>query len=332
LNLTTFPLLDIRNLSVSYYLSSQVIRAVRNISLQIPEGETIALVGETGSGKSTVALSTIGLLGYRARIESGEILFEGRSMPSSNSREWKNLRSRKIGVVFQDARSALNPVLSVQDHLLETLRSHQKLSKKQAQEAASQVLQEVGIPELQKRLYPFELSGGACQRIGIALAVCNRPRLLIADEPVSAVDVTLQAQILELLANMKQRHNLAMLLISHDLPLTAQVADRICVLYHGRIVECGLRDEVFGSPAHPYTLGLIQSQPSLEHHHETNPLTAIPGSIPEPGKDPAGCLFAPRCPDALPRCVEAVPEERTLSGTHRVACIRHPREKEPGNS
>lgn len=316
------PLLDIQNLSIAYHVSSQIIRAVRNVSLQIGEGETVALVGETGSGKSTLALSILGLLGDQARVESGEIVFEGRGIQSLNSREWKRIRSRKIGIAFQDARSALNPILSVEDHLIETIRSHQQLSKKDAREIASGLLQEVGIPEEQKTLYPFELSGGACQRIGIALAICNHPRLFIADEPVSALDGTLQAQILDLLQHMKQRHNLALLLISHDLPLISQVADRICVVYHGRIVESGFSDEVFTSPAHPYTLGLIRSQPGMQHHHETNPLAAIPGSMPVPGEDPPGCMFAPRCRDASPKCGETVPGRRALSDTHWAACIR----------
>ncbi len=322
MNLALRPLLEIRNLSIAYHLPSQIIHAVRSVTLQISEGETVALVGETGSGKSTIALSILGLLRFPAKVESGDILFEGRSTRSLADREWKRIRSRKIGIAFQDARSALNPILSIKDHMVETLRSHQPISKKAAREIALRHLQEVGIPEGQERLYPFELSGGACQRIGIALAICNHPRLLIADEPVSAVDVTLQAQILDLLQHMKQRQNLALLLISHDLPLISKVADRICVMYHGRIIESGFSDEVFASPSHPYTLGLIQSQPGLQHHHETNPLAAIPGSMPVPGQDLPGCIFAPRCPDAIPQCAETVPDERALSETHWVACIR----------
>lgn len=322
MNLALRLLLDIRNLSITYQLPYRFIRAVRNVSFQITEGETVALVGETGSGKSTIALSVLGLLSHHARMESGEILFEGRSTKSLDSREWKGIRSRKIGMAFQDARSALNPVLSVKDHLIETLRSHQPLSKKEARKIALDLLQEVGIPEEQGRLYPFELSGGACQRIGMALAICNRPRLLIADEPVSAVDVTLQAQILDLLRHMKQRYNLALLLISHDLTLISMIADRICVMYHGRILESGLSDEVINSPAHPYTLGLTRSQPGLQHHYETNPLAAIPGSMPGSGEVLPGCLFAPRCPDALPQCEETDPYPRALSNTHWAACNR----------
>jgi oligopeptide/dipeptide ABC transporter ATP-binding protein len=183
------------------------------------------------------------------------------------------------------------------------------------------LLRDVGISTGQERFYPFQLSGGECQRIGIALAICNNPRLLIADEPTSALDSTIQAQILDLLQLMKQRYGLALLLISHDLPLISQVADRISVMYHGRIVESGLTKEVFASPAHPYTRGLLQCQPALYHHHETHPLAAIPGAIPAPGEDFPGCAFAPRCPYAEHQCKESVPAERELSKTHRVLCL-----------
>jgi oligopeptide/dipeptide ABC transporter ATP-binding protein len=330
MHLAANSLLDVQNLSIAYYSSTQVgrdgrhpvHRAVRNANLKILDGETAALVGETGSGKSTLALSALGLLDPRAAIESGEILFEGRSIKSLNDQAWKEIRSQRIGIAFQDARSALNPILTIEDHLIETLRTHQPLKRKEAREIGLGLLREVGIPDGQEKFYPFELSGGACQRVGIAVAVCNSPRLLIADEPVSAIDVTLQSQILDLLRRMKQRHSLSLMLISHDLPLISQVADRIYVMYHGRIVESGFGRDIFDFPAHPYTRALIQTQPSLGHHHESNPLAAIPGSMPVPGEELPGCMFAPRCPDAVPECQSAVPEDRELSKTHRAACIR----------
>jgi oligopeptide/dipeptide ABC transporter ATP-binding protein len=316
------PLVEVRDLSIAYLSSSETVRAVRNVSLELCEGETLALVGETGSGKSTLALALPGLLDRRARVESGEILFEGRSLRSLKSRERNGILSRRIGVVFQDARGSLNPVLSIGDHLTETLRAHQKLSRRAARERALQLLGEVGIPRGRERLFPFELSGGACQRAGIALAICNNPRLLVADEPTSAVDVTIQEQILGLLGVMKQRYGLALFLISHDLPLIAQVADRIIVMYHGRAVESGSRREVLANAAHPYTRGLIQSQPDLQHHHETRPLTAIPGALPVAGEEAPGCAFAPRCGWADERCKESVPAARARSLTHWAACIR----------
>ena len=328
------PLLEVRNLSISYRAHSETLRAVRDLSLQVFEGETHALVGETGSGKSTLALALLGLLAPQARIESGEMFFEGRAIRAFNENDWKSVRSRKIGMVFQDARGALNPVLSVEDHLIETLRTHQPaLSRRAARARCRELLKEVGIPEGQERLFPFEFSGGMCQRIGIALAICNNPRLVIADEPTSAVDSVLQAQILDLLQLMKERHGLALLMISHDLPLVSQVADRVSVIYGGRIVESGLRDEVFASPAHPYTRGLMHSQPGLSHHHEKNPLSAIPGALPNPGEESAGCAFAPRCAMAEARCAQAVPAERSLPATHWAACIQHSHNPESqGNS
>ena len=326
------PLLEIRRLSISYSLSSEILRAVRDISVQVYEGETLALAGETGSGKSTIALAVLGLLDPQAQVESGEISYEGRSLQSLKKRDWKEIRGCKIGIIFQDARSALNPVLTIEDHLIETLRAHQPLIKKEAQARASDLLQEVGIPKGHEKLYPFELSGGICQRVGIALAICNNPRLLIADEPTSSLDSTIQAQILDLLLLMKQRHGLALLLISHDLALISQVADRVSVMYHGRIVESGLKEEVFAFPAHPYTQSLIQCLIGLQHHHETHPLMPIPGVIPIPGQDFPGCVFAPRCGNSKPECPRMIPVEREVSSSHWVACTHDfgDKEWEPG--
>jgi peptide/nickel transport system ATP-binding protein len=322
MNLALRPLLEVQNLSVTYASSCIPIRAVRNVSLQISDGESLALAGETGSGKSTIALSVLGLLDRQTRVESGKILFEGQSILSLSNTEWSAIRGRKIGLVFQDSRGALNPILSAEDHLIETLRTHQKLSKKHARARALELLNEVGIPKGQQKLYSFELSGGACQRIGIALAICNNPQLLIADEPTSAIDSTIQSQILDLLQIMKHRYGLTLLLISHDLPMISQVADRISVMYHGRIVESGLKEELFSFPAHPYTRALLQSQPSLHHHYDIHPLGTIPGTLPVPGEEFAGCAFAPRCNHMIQLCKESIPSEHALSQTHWVACIQ----------
>jgi oligopeptide/dipeptide ABC transporter ATP-binding protein len=312
--------LEVRDLSVTYRTSAESTRAVRGASLQIHEGETVSLVGETGSGKSTVALAILGLLAQQA--QAGEILYGGRAIQSLTQRDWKRLRSREIGIVFQDARSALNPVLTILDHLVETLQAHQEFTRREARAKGMELLREVGIPESQARLYPFELSGGTCQRVGIALGICNRPRLLIADEPTSAIDTPIQAQILDLLQSMKERHGLALLLISHDLPLISQVSDRIAVMYHGRVVESGLKEEVLRTAAHPYTRALIQCQPSLFHHHETDRLAAIPGTMPKAGQEFAGCAFAPRCSLAEARCLESTPAVRQISDTHWAECIK----------
>jgi oligopeptide/dipeptide ABC transporter ATP-binding protein len=315
------PLLEVRHLSVTYPSSAGAIHAVRDISLEIFEGETLALIGETGSGKSTLALAILDLLDHQTKVESGEILYEGCSVKSPGKNGWRSILGRKIGIIFQDARSALNPVLTVEDHLVETMQAHQPLSNKEAHSRSLDLLQEVGIPKGHGKLYPFELSGGISQRVGIALAICNNPQLLIADEPTSAVDSMIQIQILELLMLMKQRYGLALLLISHDLALVSQEADRVSAMYHGRIVETGLKEEVLAAPAHPYTQGLVQCQPGMQHHHETYPLTAIPGSIPIPGQNFAGCAFAPRCSYSESKCQESVPGWMEVSKTHRVACI-----------
>ncbi len=316
---TTPRVLEVRNLSVAYPTPSAPIHAVRGVSLQICEGETLSLVGETGSGKSTLALAVLGLLDHP--VQSGEILFQGRAIHSLTRGEWKRLRSREIGMVFQDSRSALNPVITILDHMIETIRAHQKLSRRDARDRGIDILREVGIPEAQGNLYPFELSGGTCQRAGIALAVCNKPRLLIADEPTSAIDVAIQAQILDLLQSMKERHGLSLLLVSHDLPLIAQVSDRICVMYCGRIVESGDMGVILGAPAHPYTRNLVRCQPSLNHHHEINRLSPVPGALPGAGQEFTGCAFAPRCSLADPRCRESTPSACTITATHAAACF-----------
>jgi peptide/nickel transport system ATP-binding protein len=310
--------LDVRELTVTYRTFSEPIRAVRGASLRICEGETLALVGETGSGKSTVALALLGLLDHQD--QSGEILYKGRGIQSLSRREWRTLRSREIGIVFQDTRNALNPVLTILDHMVETLRAHQAISKKEARRKAMDLFGEVGIAEGQEKLYPFELSGGTCQRVGIALGLCNKPRLLIADEPTSAIDTAIQAQILDLLQRMKDRYGLALLLISHDLPLISQISDRIAVMYHGRVVESGLKEEILGAPAHPYTLGLIRCQPSFSHNHEKNRLAAIPGAMPKGNQEFPGCAFAPRCRQSKTRCLDSIPATRQLSTTRSVEC------------
>ena len=319
----TAPLLQVEHLAVSYTTPSGVLRAVRDVSFRIQSGETLALVGETGSGKTTVALAAAGLLDYGNQLESGQITFEGRQLDRPGGAGWQELRSRKIGMVFQDARSSLNPVLTIGDHLLETIRSHQDLNRKRARACATELLAEVGIPdpEYNMRRYPFELSGGMCQRVGIALGICNRPRLLIADEPTSALDPTIQAQILDLLVELKQRHGLALLLVSHDLALVSEFADRVAVMYCGRLVECGPAREIFVHPSHPYTRGLLESLPGL-HQSRESPLRIIPGMPPAAGEELPGCAFAPRCPLAEQRCTAAIPAEVTISGDHWAACLK----------
>ncbi len=320
----TIPLLDVKHLTISYSSPRLPVQAVSDVSFQIAPGEIVALVGETGCGKSSVALSILGLMGSRGRLESGRILFRARDVTTLTEKQWRTIRGREIGFIFQDTRAALNPVLTVGAHLIETLRTHCKMSRSRARAAAVQLLEEMGIPDPEPSMsrYPLEFSGGMCQRIGIALAICGQPGLLIADEPTSALDPTLQRQVLCLLGALRTRGGLALLFISHDLTLVSDFADRVIVMYLGRLVEEGLAREVFSDPRHPYTRGLLQSQPGWNHHRENNRLTPIPGMPPSPGQIPPGCSFAPRCPVAEPRCMRGIPAPVDISDRHWAACVR----------
>jgi oligopeptide/dipeptide ABC transporter ATP-binding protein len=323
-NPSTPPLLEVRNLAVCFAGSAEPVRVVRDLSLEIARGEVLALVGETGSGKSTVALAVAGLLDSRTADQSGEISFEGQRLSGPGGIGWNSVRGHRIGFVFQDPRSSLNPVLTVGTHLVETLRAHTALSARQAKSRAADLLEEVGMADarFQMKRYPFELSGGMCQRVAVALALCGAPSLLIADEPTSALDPTIQAQILHLLEQMRVRRGLALLLISHDLALVSESADRVAVMYHGRLVEYGGVREVLADAAHPYTEALLRCTPALGHHPETDRLDSIPGSPPPAGQDLPGCVFAPRCARAEERCAAERPIPVHVSGGHWAACLK----------
>lgn len=317
-------LLKVENLSVSYPTASGPVRAVRDVSFELAAGESLALVGETGSGKSTIALSMLGLLGNGGRMDTGRISFQDTPLASPGDHSWRKLRGSKIGMVFQDARGALNPVLTVGSQLAEALRAHQRLTKTEACRTAAARFEEVGIPEPRFYLdrFPGELSGGMCQRVAIAIALCNRPSLLIADEPTSALDPGIQAQILDLLRGMQLRFGLAMLWISHDLALVSDLSERVAVMYHGRLVECGPTAHVILQPGHPYTASLMACQPDLQHHWDRRPLTAIAGTPPASGQEFPGCSFAPRCRRADSDCLRGVPPPAVIAEEHWAACLK----------
>ena len=318
-------LLDIRGLSVSHPTPQGPIPALRDVSLQVESGEVVALVGESGSGKSTLAFSVAGLIEQTEPWTSGEIIFEGAKL---SNRRRRPVRGSRIGMVFQDARASLNPVLSIGSQLLDTLRSHAEMSKKESWNRAVKILNEVGLAEPEKlmRQYRHELSGGMCQRVAIALGVCSRPSLLIADEPTSGLDTNLQSQVLDLLVDLKRRHQMALILISHNLDLVSTFADRLGVLYHGRLIELGPARRVLDRARHPYTRALTAYR-TMRSLQTRQTLPVIPGNPPSPQESLIGCAFAPRCSLVEPRCKEQVPAPVPIAEGHWAACI-HALEKE----
>jgi oligopeptide/dipeptide ABC transporter ATP-binding protein len=316
-------LLELENLTIEFPSAQGSVAAVRHISLALDAGQTLALVGESGSGKSVTSLAIMGLLPPQARI-SGSVLLAGRDLSKTSPADLQKLRGARMAMIFQEPMTALNPVMRVGDQVAEAVLAHDaNISRSQARQRAIEALREVAIPspELRWRDYPHQLSGGQRQRVMIAMAIVNRPALLIADEPTTALDVTVQAQILELLAELRKRLGLAMLFISHDLAVVSRVSDRIAVMYAGRIVETGAARQIFEHPAHPYTRGLLGSIPTLKTNRN-EPLHAIEGSVPSPGALPPGCSFAPRCPLCIPACEAAVPELIEIAPAHAARCIR----------
>jgi len=309
------PLLDVRNLNVAF----GSLRAVQDLSFSIASGEILGLVGESGSGKSSIALALLRLI----QPESGKILFHGRDLLTLSENEMRAVRGAGISMVFQEPMSALNPVMKVGDQIAEALVAHGKGSWKEARKEALEMLRQVAVPDPESRMtqYPHQLSGGLRQRVMIAMALVCHPALLVADEPTTALDVTVQAQILALLGDLRQRLGLAILLISHDLGVIAQVADRVAVMYAGRLVESGPADRVFRSPAHPYTRGLLRAAPSLLSQRGGR-LATISGSVPDLRALPPGCAFEPRCELRIPECTQAVPPLIEVAAGHQARCLR----------
>ena len=308
-------------MTVDFDTGKRIVRALHGIDLEVRRGEALGLVGESGCGKSVTWLAALGLLGSRARI-GGEVRLEGRDLVGAPVAELERVRGRRIAMIFQDPSSSLNPVHRIGRQLGEALRLHRGLGGTAAEAEARRLLDRVHIADAQRRLgdYPHELSGGMNQRVMIAMALAGQPDLLVADEPTTALDATVQAQILELLGEIRRDSGMALVLISHDLGVVAENTDRVCVMYAGRIVEDAPIDTVFEAPAHPYTRGLLAALPELDGPRRA--LTPIAGVVPEPWNLPTGCSFAPRCDRRIEACESAPPMPAALASDHRVACIR----------
>ena len=311
-------LLEIRNLTVHYVVDKEVVEAVNEISLTVEEGDTIGLVGETGAGKTTTALSIMGLVpNPPGKVVSGEILLNGEDLLKMSNKEMRKIRGKDLAMIFQDPMTSLNPVMTVGDQITEVIQLHEKISKTEAQKKACAMLELVGITGERYGEYPHQFSGGMKQRVIIAIALACNPKLLIADEPTTALDVTIQAQVLDLMRSLKETYGTAMILITHDLGVVAEVCDQVAIMYAGEIVEKGTLEDIYNSPRHPYTVGLFQSIPDLDVESER--LNIIPGMMPDPANLPEGCNFCDRCSHADGRCVKPPPAVK-VSDTHEVRC------------
>ncbi|MDQ3010148.1 MAG: ABC transporter ATP-binding protein [Acidobacteriota bacterium] len=319
-------LLEVRNLKTYFATRRGEVRSVDDVSFSIEQGETLSLVGESGCGKSVTALSIMRLVAPPGRVTGGEVLFEGRSLLTLSEKEMRAIRGDDIAMIFQDPMTSLNPVYTVGEQIAEAIRLHRKVSKREAWNQAIEGMRDVAIPapEIRAKTYPHEMSGGMRQRVMIAMALACDPKLLIADEPTTALDVTIQAQILDLLTDLRQKRNLALLLITHDLGVVAETSDRVAVMYAGKIVEETSARELFARPRHPYTEGLLRAVPRLdeERHGRMTRLQTIEGVVPNPLALPDGCRFAPRCPHAQDKCREGEIPLIGVGAEHSSRCIR----------
>lgn len=315
-------LLQVKNLCVEFPTRRGVLTALNNVSFQINSGEVLGVVGESGAGKSLTGSSIIRLLEPPGRIASGEILFNGRRIDNLSEDQMRKIRGKEIGAIFQDPLTSLNPLYTVGQQLVETIQTHLNLSQKQAQERAIELLESTGIPAARERInhYPHQFSGGMRQRVVIALALAAEPKLIVADEPTTALDVSIQAQIIDLLKKLCKEHDTAVMLITHDMGVIAETADRVAVMYAGRIIEVGPVHDVIQRPLHPYTAGLMRSIPDIAHSLER--LEQIPGSMPRLNAIPPGCAFNPRCKHVMERCKVERPE-LIQKQQRQVACWLH---------
>lgn len=320
-------MLSVRGLTIHYITDDSVVKAVNGISFDIAEGETLGLVGETGAGKTTTALGIMRLIpDPPGKIVSGEIFFHGKNLLEESEKEMRQRRGSDFSMIFQDPMTALNPVLTVGDQIAEVIRLHSKISRAEAYVKAAQMLETVGIPSERMGEYPHQFSGGMKQRVVIAIALACNPHLIIADEPTTALDVTIQAQVIALMNELKEKFKTAMLLITHDLGVVAEICDKVAIMYAGEIVEYGSLEDIYNHTCHPYTIGLFESLPNLST--KVHRLKPIKGMMPDPANLPSGCPFHPRCPQKCEKCEQCAPSYHKVSEGHYVRCHRFSSEEE----
>lgn len=323
-------LLKVSNLNTEFKVKRGTVKAVNNVSFDVDKGEILAIVGESGSGKSVTSLSIMGLIRAPGKVAGGRILFNGDDLSKKTPKQMREIRGDKISMIFQEPMTSLNPVQRIGDQLCESILTHTDMTKKEALEHAVEMLRLVGIPSPEQRVrdYPHQMSGGMRQRVMIAMALCCNPELLIADEPTTALDVTIQAQILDLIKKLRKDIGMAVMLITHDLGVVAETADKVVVMYCGRVVEQAEVKDLFKSPKHPYTSGLIESIPRL--NEDKDRLFMIKGMVPDPTSLPAGCAFADRCEYCMEKCREAMPALKELPGGNgrKVRCFLYSEEVE----
>lgn len=324
-------LVDINHERLSFFTPAGEVKALNDVSIHVKEGEVLGIVGESGSGKSVTAYSLMGLTAYPGKLVGGTLEFNGHMIHEMSEKEMRKIRGNEVSIIFQDPMTSLNPVYTIGNQIEEVIRLHTDKKKKEARERARELLTLVGINEPEKRLkqYPHELSGGMRQRVMIAIALACEPKLLIADEPTTALDVTIQAQILELMMELKNKLGMAIIMITHDLGIVASMCDKIAVMYAGRIVEYGTTDEIFYEPKHEYTKGLLRSIPKLdaEKHEKLVPIEGTPIDLLNP---PAGCPFAPRCNNCMKICLHEMPPVTTFGDTHYTQCWMNQKEQLEG--
>jgi oligopeptide/dipeptide ABC transporter ATP-binding protein len=320
----TQSLLEVKDLKVSFVGKKKTTNIVAGLSFAVEKGKTLCIVGESGCGKSMTSLSVMGLLPKTGRIE-GEILLKGENLASKSMKQMSKIRGNQVSMIFQEPMTSLNPVQTVGKQIAETIIIHQNVNKKEARLKAIEMLKLVGIPSPEKRVdaYPHELSGGMRQRVMIAIALSCNPELLIADEPTTALDVTIQAQILDLMKNLQKELDMGIIMITHDLAVVSEMADTVLVMYAGKAVEYGSRNAVFNKPLHPYTQGLMKCIPDVDAEEEVEELFVIKGSVPSPDEMPKGCRFVDRCPFAQEICRNHAPEVTTMEEQHAVSCWKY---------